>query len=242
MAQRWSESLAKAGAETTYRTMPGTVEMLMTAPQFAVVPEHMIDAMKEWLSSFISHPSAVDLRTTSRSHLGRPDGASTIMKLPIVDGLQSVTLTERTLRFGPDAALFGIVTEPPGDNRRRRAVILLNPGVDHHIGASRLYVSLARRWGGRGYVVLRMDLAGIGDSATRPGNQDDDVFPDSALDDIRSAVEHLRKQYEVGEVSLVGLCSGAYHALRAAGGRDPGASNTDDQSTELLLEEGDEHQ
>jgi pimeloyl-ACP methyl ester carboxylesterase len=65
-------------------------------------------------------------------------------------------------------------------------------------------------------VVLRMDLAGLGDSGTRPGRADDDVFPQEALDDIRAAIEFLRASYSVGDVTLAGLCSGAYHALRAA--------------------------
>jgi pimeloyl-ACP methyl ester carboxylesterase len=118
--------------------------------------------------------------------------------------------------FGADALLFGIVTQPPAEEMRRRAVILLNAGADHHIGASRMYVSMARRWAQYGYVVMRMDLAGVGDSGTRPGHAQDDVFPAEALDDIRSALEFLRNTYGVREVTLAGLCSGAYHALRAA--------------------------
>jgi len=118
--------------------------------------------------------------------------------------------------FGADALLFGILTQPPANEIRRRAVILLNAGADHHIGASRLYVSMARRWAQHGYVVLRMDLAGLGDSGTRPGRAEDDVFPHEAVDDIRAAIEFLRASYGVRDVALVGLCSGAYHALRAA--------------------------
>ena len=215
MAHEWADTLTKAGANVTYRVMPGIVEMLMTAPQFAVVPSHIIAAMQDWLSSFAPAPSTLADQLTTRSLAGNTSKVA--MALPARTTMtSSAILTERAVRFGPDAALFGIVTEPPRDERRRRAVILLNPGVDHHIGASRLYVSFARQWGGRGYVVLRMDFAGIGDSTTRPGKQDDDVFPASALDDIRSAIDYVREKYDVGDVTLVGLCSGAYHALRAA--------------------------
>jgi pimeloyl-ACP methyl ester carboxylesterase len=125
-------------------------------------------------------------------------------------------ITERPVFLGPDKLLFGILTEPQSDEARRRAVILLNAGADHHIGASRLYVSVARRWAYRGYIVLRMDFAGVGDSRTRPGRPENDVFPAEALDDIRTAVEFLRTRYGVRECTLAGLCSGAYHALRAA--------------------------
>ena len=124
--------------------------------------------------------------------------------------------TERPVFFGGDTLLFGIVTRPPPEEIRRRAVILLNAGADHHIGASRVYVSMARRWAQHGYVVLRMDLAGLGDSGVRPGRAEDDVFPQEALDDIRAAIEFVRTTFGVRDVTLAGLCSGAYHALRAA--------------------------
>jgi pimeloyl-ACP methyl ester carboxylesterase len=125
-------------------------------------------------------------------------------------------VTERPVFFAAETVLFGIVTEPGHGEPRRRAVILLNAGADYHIGASRMYVSLSRRWARRGYVVLRMDLAGIGDSSKRPGNADDDVFPTEALDDIKAAIDFLRSRYNIQEITLAGLCSGAYHALRAA--------------------------
>ena len=79
-----------------------------------------------------------------------------------------------------------------------------------------MYVSLARRWARSGYFVLRLDLAGIGDSATRAGNADDEVFPGEAVDDIRCAIEFIRARYSIVDMTLAGLCSGAYHALRAA--------------------------
>src|SRR6202034_1024190 len=95
-------------------------------------------------------------------------------------------------------------------------VILLNAGADYHIGASGMYVGLARSWAQRGYVVLRMDLGGLGDSATRSGRPDDEIFPPAAIDDIRTAIEWMRGRYGVSEVTLAGVCSGAYHALQAA--------------------------
>jgi pimeloyl-ACP methyl ester carboxylesterase len=138
--------------------------------------------------------------------------------LTLADNSQSQRppITERPVIISSGAQLFGIVTEPPAGEKRRRAVILLNPGADFHIGASRMYVSLARRWANRGYFVVRLDIAGIGDSATSTGKVDDEVFPDEAIDDIRSAIEFIRSRYAIHDVTLAGLCSGAYHALRAA--------------------------
>jgi pimeloyl-ACP methyl ester carboxylesterase len=79
-----------------------------------------------------------------------------------------------------------------------------------------MYVSLARRWARQGYTVLRLDLAGLGDSGTRPGRPDNEVFPPAVLDDIRAAIELMRNQYGAVDITLGGLCSGAYHSLRAA--------------------------
>ncbi|HEV2701218.1 MAG TPA: alpha/beta fold hydrolase, partial [Steroidobacteraceae bacterium] len=105
---------------------------------------------------------------------------------------------------------------PAQKEMRRRGVILLNAGADYHMGPSRMYVSLARRWARSGYYVLRLDLAGLGDSSTRAGKPDDVTFPPAAMDDIRDAVAYLRERYDIREITLMGLCAGAYHALRAA--------------------------
>ena len=64
--------------------------------------------------------------------------------------------------------------------------------------------------------MLRMDLAGLGDSATRPGQPDNEVFPPAALEDVRTALDFVARHYDAREVALGGLCSAAYHALRAA--------------------------
>jgi dienelactone hydrolase len=215
-ARDWADGLTRAGAKVTYKPLPGMVEMLMTAPQFAVVPGAMITAMREWLAEKIGGVAGPRDQAEACRAVSRAGLAQNVLTLPVCAGTESRQLTERAVRFGPDCVLFGVVTEPPREERRRRAVILLNAGVDQHIGASRLYVSLARRWASRGYVVLRMDFAGIGDSDTRPGAQNDDVFPASALDDIRTAIDYLKDRYAVVDMTLAGLCSGGYHALRAA--------------------------
>jgi dienelactone hydrolase len=207
---------SEAQGRTTRVALPGLVEMLMTPPQFAQVPKEMIAATLDWLSKL---PEPVPTMPDPRA--GQPISESNSagpneLRLAGNASAPKIVRTERPVFFGADALLFGIVTQPPANEIRRRAVILLNAGADHHIGASRLYVSMARRWAQHGYVVLRMDLGGVGDSGTRPGRADDDVFPQEAIDDIRAAIEFLRSGFGVRDVTLGGLCSGAYHALRAA--------------------------
>lgn len=215
-ARGWAEQVSGLGIRTKYLTLPGLVEMIMTAPQFATVPQEMIAAMRDWLVQLPAGSSA------------NPDGGGgryralgsvppiAVLSLPDNGPAEQALLIERPVFFTSESLLFGIVTEPRQGEMRHRAVILLNAGADCHIGASGMYVGLARRWARRGYVVLRMDLAGLGDSGTRAGRPNDEIFPPAAIEDIRAAIELMRSRYGINDITLAGVCSGAYHALRAA--------------------------
>ena len=213
---RWSETLSARGVRAKYVVLPGLTEMIMTAPQFAKIPRQMLAATRDWLTR-VDHSPDPGWESQGAEH---PDSglAATlaVLKLPDSGAAAFDRMTEHPVLFGSDDALFGIVTEPLKGEVRRRAVIFLNAGADYHVGPGGLYVALARRWASRGYVVLRMDLGGIGDSATIAGSPNDDVFPPAALDDIRAAIGYIQEHYGTGDISLAGLCSGAYHALRAA--------------------------
>lgn len=233
VAQGWHETLRARGVGTEYHAFPGFVEMMMTAPHLAVLSEPMWASTQAWLSRL---ERATRVRGSSGTALGADAAppspslpssppplsspspmAPPRLELPGEDGSPRSSLTERPLFLDPEAqTLFGIVTEPRAEETRRRAVIFLNTGGDHHIGASRMYVSLARSWARRGYHVLRMDLSGLGDSPARPGRPENEVFPIDALADIRCALEYMRSRYGCRELTLLGLCSGAYHAFRAA--------------------------
>jgi pimeloyl-ACP methyl ester carboxylesterase len=84
------------------------------------------------------------------------------------------------------------------------------------VGPHGWYVPLARRLASGGLTVLRIDLGGLGDSAPRPSSRHRPVYPTEAVDDVRLAVEWLRREQGVEQVHLLGLCSGAYHAFKAA--------------------------
>jgi alpha-beta hydrolase superfamily lysophospholipase len=210
-ASEWTQQLVASGIRARYLVLPGLIEMIMTAPQFAQIPHEMVAASRDWLRQFLNGSVT---RTARRLETVSPTSSPAMLLR--TGGDQPVLLTERPVSFGPGKILFGIITEPRKDEIRRRAVVLLNVGADYHIGVNRMHVTLARDWASRGYVALRMDLAGLGDSGTRSGRPDNEVFPAAALDDIRAAVELLRSSYGAVDITLFGLCSGAYHALRAA--------------------------
>jgi alpha-beta hydrolase superfamily lysophospholipase len=213
-ARGWAESLSAGAGRTKYLALPGLTEMVMRSPLRAAVPLAMVAAMRDWLRPLLIDSSA--LPEPERPLITAVNSTATVLTLPGGGDAQNSSITERPVFIASKAMLFGIVTEPRQGERRRRAVILLNTGADYHIGANGMHVSLARRWARHGYVVLRLDLGGLGDSSTGVGCPDDDVFPPTAGEEILNAIDFLRSRYGVADMTIGGVCSGAYHALRAA--------------------------
>jgi alpha-beta hydrolase superfamily lysophospholipase len=220
-ARKWAEAIPKPGPQVEYAVLPGFAKMMLTPPQYTSIPQEMIALVREWLARLL--PAQPASAVTAELSATDSDFAISESTLSIRDKDQSpdAALIERPVKFGSEAKLFGIVTEPRQDEHRRRAVIFVNAGADYHIATGRMYVSLARAWAQRGYVVLRMDLAGLGDSGRRPDRPDNEVFPPGAIDDIRAATNFMRDRYRAGDVTVAGLCSGAYHALQAAANAVP---------------------
>jgi alpha-beta hydrolase superfamily lysophospholipase len=214
-AKDWAGAAAQSATKTQYVALPGFVRMMMTAPHFAVTPSAMISAAREWLAHFAGEPTRSDALGLGNS---KPHAtpSSLVLKLPIEAAPAAESLSETAIFLPSEPRLFAIVTEPRRGEVRRRGVILINAGATHHVGPNRMYVTLARRWAERGYVVLRMDLAGLGDSATRRDRPEGEVYPPGAIDDIRVAVNFMRYQYGITNLTIGGMCSGAYHSLRAA--------------------------
>lgn len=129
-------------------------------------------------------------------------------------------ITEQAFLLGPRKSLVGIVTEDAaaaGPAGERPTFVILNAGIIHRVGPSRMSVLLARQLAAAGYVVLRFDMSGLGDSDPRP----DGLPPiEAGVADIREALDWLESARKTRKVVLVGLCSGANHAL-VYGGTDP---------------------
>jgi pimeloyl-ACP methyl ester carboxylesterase len=99
-------------------------------------------------------------------------------------------------------------------HRSRPAVILLSPGIVHRVGPGRIYVKIARALAAEGFLSLRFDFSGIGDSGAR---QDHLPFEKSAPDEAREAMGFLRGITGIDNFILLGGCSGAEIAFRTAG-------------------------
>lgn len=124
-------------------------------------------------------------------------------------------MSEKAVAFGPNRSLAGVWTEPsdPTAGEGRPVVILLNSGIVHHVGVSRLHVRIARILEPMGFPSLRFDLSGIGDSDSARDAVD---LGDSVLRDLASAVEYVGEAHDRHHIVMVGLCSGGRDALEAA--------------------------
>jgi pimeloyl-ACP methyl ester carboxylesterase len=124
-------------------------------------------------------------------------------------------MREETLLFGNPASLVGIITEPPQGVRSHNlpALILLNAGIVHRVGPNRLYVKLARRLAAMGFVVLRFDFSGIGDSK---GREDGLPFEKSSVSETQEAMDALSEAKGAKQFILFGLCSGAVASFQTA--------------------------
>lgn len=109
--------------------------------------------------------------------------------------------------FGP-ANLVGIVTQPDPDQAiaHAPAFVILNSGILHRVGASRLYVQLARTLAAEGFTTLRFDFSGVGDSEVRK-----DTIPveERFVTETREAMDYLQEITGSRTFVVGGLCSGA---------------------------------
>ena len=193
---RWADALRRLGADVEHVRLPGYVEMVLD-PHRALVPRRIVDAAIAFARARppTTHVAPSELAVAPRAEIAG-GGASITEELVAIDD-----------------ALVGIASRlraPP-----RRAVILLNAGSVYRVGPNRLYVALARRLAAHGDLVLRVDLSGLGDSAPRRGAAVNVVYSEHAVADVAACVAWARRQ-GARHVAVVGLCSGAYHAIKAA--------------------------
>ena len=122
-------------------------------------------------------------------------------------------MNERAVYFGPDNGLLGILTLPKSLRDDAPAVILLNAGLLHRVGPNRLHVDIARRLAAAGHAVLRFDMSGVGDSELQSGGL---LYIERSRQDVVEAIDAISAMVGSQRVVLMGLCTGAFNAFRAA--------------------------
>ncbi|WP_161974440.1 alpha/beta hydrolase [Piscinibacter terrae] len=205
---RWLQHLQGVGSQVSSLRIPGFAGMVRdSSPHHCEVPSMIIDAVMPWMMERLPL-----------------SGSAHVKSVPVASAMrwtspQGVELVEQVETVDVGARLTALVTRPASaavDSAPQRAIVLLSGGADRRIGPGRLFVRFAREWAARGFIVLRLDLSGIGDSEPRPGMAENLPYMRHALDDIAAAVQHLRREHRVGHCQLVGHCAGAYNAFRAA--------------------------
>jgi len=213
----WATRIAQAGARLEVQSFEGA-DAMMRDPHETEVPQAMLASVAVWAAGLAAEAA----RQERAGQAARPDPS----RAPPVDGPDAASLVgpdgvvhlERVVRIGRDRALVGVVAEPAegAGGARRAGVVILNAGAAHRVGPSRSTVMLARRLAALGHPVLRLDLPGLGDSPARPGEPDNVVYAPHVLEAVAVAVDWMRAHPRAEGCRLVGLCSGAYNAFKAA--------------------------
>jgi len=117
-------------------------------------------------------------------------------------------------------SLYGMLHTPTGSHRRETVLLLLSPGIKSRVAPHRLYVKMAERYAKEGYVVLRFDYHGLGDSE---GEVKERLVADfyrtvqhgRYVDDVLAVMDYMQKEQGAGRYILGGLCGGALTGLIA---------------------------
>lgn len=172
----------------------------VTEPQ---LPMETIGTLSRWLEGGAPHASA-------RLVLPSPAGPRLVAQTSTGGRVVEVPVSI------PPLGLFGMLSRPEDEMMRRGPmIVILNNWNWHHVGPARLWVDFARAWAAKGMASVRLDLSGLGDSPSRPGDDRWVCNKLSAFDDVIEAAHNLSPTAP-SNVVLVGLCSGGYQALESA--------------------------
>ena len=190
---RWDEENAQWA--TTSEQGP----MLETELPSSELPEVTIERIKTWLTAPASTPAPLSWPPRSRDTVLRTKGASPIRESVVELGVRK---------------MFAIVCEPVGP-ALGPLIVMVNGINEDHVGPSRLWVELSRRWAESGLRSVRFDLEELGESPWLPGQSQRPVLDKARSQDIGDAVRALNPSDPTDSV-FVGLCSGAQLAMVVA--------------------------
>lgn len=159
----------------------------------------------------VPHPafaSTVDWMRSLPSRPGTPRPPRITNTLTLAAG------HEMPVQFGPDEALFGVLSLPRRPASSRMAVLLVNTTANPRWGNARIAVDVARALAQDGVATLRMDSSGMGDAAPGSGERGR-PYSEPVTAEVAAAAAELAER-SGQPVAVMGFCSGAYHALQAA--------------------------
>ena len=206
--------LQDLGAAVSAMETTGYQEMMAEAHS-TTVPTAALDSLTAWLGATFPLRDRTPPATLDVASLLELDATPDAPHRAVAGA--PTTIQEEPIAFGPDQRLFGIVSRPAGNLvSGRPAVVLLNAGAVHRIAPDRFAVSIARSLAALGFLAMRFDLGGLGDSATGTGRDENVSYPDDATHDMEAAFSVLRQRFGAERFVLAGLCSGGHYAFHRA--------------------------
>lgn len=199
-----------AGNRPASRALAGTLNQPGVAATFEAYGR--LDAMqRDSYEAEVPHGAfarIVDWVQTLPAQPGTPRAPRVTGVLPLGAG------REVAVQFGADDGLFGILSLPPRLAPNAPALLLVNTSANPRWGNARIAVDLARALTNDGIASLRMDAGGMGDADPASGERGR-PYSEAVTTDVMAAVAEL--QARAGRpVVVMGVCSGAYHALQSA--------------------------
>jgi alpha-beta hydrolase superfamily lysophospholipase len=198
-----AERLQRLGVEVTSEAADG-LESMLRDPYENAVPHDAIARVMNWHDASLSR-FAGECRPS-------------LYPLPRTGEEESVLATdygmETPIRFDSAGSLFGILSTPAHPRGTAPPVLIANTGANPRSGNARGAVATARWLAANGIASLRMDGAGIGDSAIETGERGQ-PYASQGDRDLTAGIDELVRRF-ASPVLLLGMCSGAFHALRVA--------------------------
>jgi alpha-beta hydrolase superfamily lysophospholipase len=190
------ERLAERGADAKRVEVADGAQALQEPAEAAVVARGIVDTVVEWIG-----PGTAG-RIGARP---RPPAVH-------ISQWEDSRVVEEVQTLGP-SGLTGVACGPVDAPAAAGTVVMLNTGSESHVGPGRAWVELARTLAVHGIRSLRVDFRGWGESP------DDGFAPGRPYDahgvaDTLQIVQALKARGD-GPIVLVGLCAGAWIALRA---------------------------
>lgn len=194
---RYAAKLDAAGAVVRAEPFPG-FKALFAESHSNLPPIAMFDRVCAWLGETFAGDrlAPIDLDGLQLNAEVRPPGAIE----------QVIEVAE---------GLWGVLCEPERPERRTPILVFCSTGGDPRSGvggfATRTALALARQ----GMASLRFDYSGLGDSPALGADLRCHVFETPREVEMDKAVAFLKAR-GYADITLFGVCAGAYHALRAA--------------------------
>jgi hypothetical protein len=204
LAREGDRALAKVRGrfadDVEWEEVSGQPELLDVPPDMTRLPEHAVERVVAWTRECLEgSPTAIK----------RPDGD----RSALVSEVGASPVRERAIRLGPNQ-LLAIAAEPGESEAAAQTVVFLSAGALDHGGPGRLWVTLARRFASAGVRSVRVDFDGIGETFGRRQQPRNIPKPPEAIDDLCD-LEATLGDPDAADLVMVGLSSGAYHAIEA---------------------------